>query len=351
MITNMTNRKKNLMQKDLNTKAFDVGFDSDDFCDSEPDVCYPAPTIGRINQAKAFIQNLRKEKSDPEASDYSNIQWIDRDGGIFSPAGKTIRKLPPGYYEVEMSNSIGLYFKKIEINVDQILRFPNSPSDIILDEINKFWERKEIYQKYKFPFKRGMILYGPPGCGKSCCIKLAIKDVLDRKGICINFTYVDFFREGIRVLRQIEPDVPVVVTMEDLDSIIQNNSESLVINILDGVEKMENVLFIATTNYPQRLGDRIISRPSRFDKRIKIDHLNKECREYYLKSLMHIDDVEKIDLEKWVQDTDKFSIAHLKELFISVIILGNEYDATLKELKRMNDRSALESNKSSLGFN
>ena len=93
-----------------------------------------------------------------------------------------------------------------------------------------------------------------------------------------------------------------------------------------------------TTNYPEQLGDRIINRPSRFDKRFFIDFPNKNRRELYFRYI--IGSEEKIaelgvDLARWVEDTEGMNIAHLKELFISVCIQGNEYEESIETLQSM----------------
>jgi SpoVK/Ycf46/Vps4 family AAA+-type ATPase len=118
------------------------------------------------------------------------------------------------------------------------------------------------------------------------------------------------------------------------------------------VDQVEKAVFLATTNYPERLGARILNRPSRFDKRFKIDHPNEESRMLYFRYLvgggLHGDtkkegEVNKkikelgIDLECWVTDTDRFSIAHLKELFIAVVILKDEYEDAIATLGSMKE--------------
>jgi hypothetical protein len=45
----------------------------------------------------------------------------------------------------------------------------------------------------------------------------------------------------------------------------------------------------------------------------------------------------KIDLNKWVKDTDRFSIAHLKELFVAVVILGDDYKEAIETLSSMKE--------------
>lgn len=176
--------------------------------------------------------------------------------------------------------------------------------------------------------------------GKSCTIQLIMRDVVERGGVVIKFTHPSLFIEGIRKFREIQPNTPVVVLMEDVDSILEIYNESEVLNILDGVNQIEKCVFLATTNYPEKLGARIINRPSRFDKRFKIPHPSAESRRIYFEYIIGgAEKVKalKIDLDKWVEDTDEFSIAHLKELFTAVVILGDDYDEAIEALSLMKE--------------
>lgn len=176
--------------------------------------------------------------------------------------------------------------------------------------------------------------------GKSSTIQLIIKDVIERDGIVVKFLNPVLFMEGIRKLREIEKETPVVILMEDIDSILEYYNESEVLNILDGVDEVQKMVFLATTNYPDRLGARIINRPSRFDKRFKIDHPNEESRRIYFEHLIGGKERVKelnIDINRWVKDTKGFSIAHLKELFVAVVILEDDYEQSVKTLKNMKE--------------
>jgi ATP-dependent 26S proteasome regulatory subunit len=124
--------------------------------------------------------------------------------------------------------------------------------------------------------------------------------------------------------------------MEDIDSIIDDYGQSRVINILDGVEKVNNIVFIATTNYADKLPPRIVNRPGRFDKIALIDYLSPVSRQYYFEQVLG-ELVNTIDLQRWVADTDKFSMAHMKELIIGVIIMAYDYDVVIKKLQDMNN--------------
>ena len=278
--------------------------------------------------------NAKEEK----ISNYS--QWSTSDGIHYIPSSKTVEELKPGTYDIKLNNAHGIYFEKVPVVTTGLIRFPDTNSDKIVSEISKFWDNESIFREYNLVHKRGVMLYGPPGSGKSCTIQLVMQDVIERGGIVINFALPSVFLAGMRKFREIQPKTPIVILMEDIDSILENNSESDVLNILDGVNQIDKVVFLATTNYPERLGERIINRPSRFDKRFQIDHPSPESRKMYLEFIMGgVDKIEKlgVNLETWVEDTDNFSLAHMKELFVAVCILGDNYDDAIKTLKSMQD--------------
>lgn len=268
------------------------------------------------------------------------VQWTTGDNKAFFPASKTVKQLIPGAYEIKMCHNAGLFFEKLSIKTEGLLRFPQTNSDKVVQEIQNFWNREKMFKDYQLTYKRGIILWGPPGGGKTSVIQIIMKDVIDRGGIVIKFQHPGLFIDGMRKLREIEKETPVVVLMEDIDSILEIYNGSEVLNVLDGVDDIQKMVFLATTNYPDRLGARIINRPSRFDKRFKIDHPNSESRRIYFKHLIgnaaKIDDL-NVDLDKWVKDTKGFSIAHLKELFVAVVILGDDYNESVETLRNMKE--------------
>lgn len=289
----------------------------------------------------------------------SYVHWTSSDGRIFVPAAPTVQILIPGVYEIDQSSNIGLYFEKIPVRSEGLIRFPDTNSDRVVSEIQKFWDREDVFNSYDLIYKRGILLYGPPGSGKSCTIQLIMEDVVHRDGIVIKLTDPYIFIDGMRVLRQIQPETPVVVILEDIDSILEVYNESDVLNILDGVNEVKKVVFLATTNYPEKLGGRIVNRPSRFDKRFRIGFPSKVSRRLYFEFLIGKGDEEtlrekvkelNLDLDRWVRDTDEMSIAHLKELFIQVVIIGDSYEEAIETLKNMKEDIQNKDHDNEMGF-
>lgn len=324
-----------------------------------------SPLYSQARNKKSMIAKPMHPKSffedDDKEEDYltSYVHWTSSDGRIFVPAAPTINNLTPGVYEINQSSNIGLYFEKIPVRCEGLLRFPDTNSDRVVTEIQKFWERENVFDEYGLTYKRGILLYGPPGSGKSCTIQLIMEDVVGRDGIVIKFTDPDIFIDGMRVLRQIQPHTPVVVIMEDIDSTLELYNESEILNILDGVNEVNKVVFLATTNYPEKLGARIVNRPSRFDKRFRIGYPSDQSRRMYFEHIIAGGDQQrlinkiselKIDLDQWVKDTDGMSIAHLKELFVQVVIIGDSYEESIKTLESMTEVLVDKEYEATMGF-
>lgn len=263
-------------------------------------------------------------------------QWMNLDGSYIGTSNDTAKTMKPGIYDMTIFNQ-QLIFIPVEMRSDELLRFPDTATDKIVAEIQKFWEREDKFRKHELPFKRGVLMYGPPGSGKSCTMRLVADDVVTRGGVVFLYNNPDVFTAGYRIFRTIQPETPLVVMMEDLDAILDRYNETRILNLLDGIEEVDKVVFLASTNYPEKLGPRITNRPSRFDRKFKIAHPSDPARRMYLSSLSKGDD--QVNLEKWSHDTQGMSLAHLKELFIAVVILGNDYMASLTILKGMKEHT------------
>jgi len=226
----------------------------------------------------------------------------------------------------------GIFFKKRTIRNEDLIRFPESGSDRIIEEIESFWDLEGRFKEAGVPYKRGIMMYGPPGSGKSCTLRIMVENLTKRGGIVFDFPSPSLMVDGYELLRQIHPSMPIIVLMEDMDAILQRSSESEVLNLLDGMHGIEKTVFVATTNHPERLGSRVMNRPSRFDKRFFIGMPSEGMRRTYIKSKL---DEDEETVERWVEDTDGFSIAHIKELYVATHILGDDYGSAIETLREM----------------
>lgn len=267
------------------------------------------------------------------------IKGFSKIGDIFVPTTITslVEKLEPGLYETDSNPMRGDYFSKLEVQDKKLFSFDDAVSNIIIKNIDKFWTLEDKYRRYEMPFKRGILMHGPPGCGKSSIISLLVKSLLKSNGVVIKFNDdIDVFKSCMRALREIQPDLPVIVLMEDLNYILEVCDESEILNLLDGIEKFSNhTVYLATTNYFEELPNNIRNRPVRFDLVVEVKPPSAAVRsQYFLSLLMHGDKIP--NLKQWVKDTEGFSFAHLEELFKSVFLFDNDYKQTIARLKQMN---------------
>jgi len=284
-----------------------------------------------------YTRSYRHDEEKPVSN--SPTCWGTLQDEEFTPAFTSVPKVPAGIYEVVWNRQLNQHtLKKQPFKTDELYQLPSYEIMDILKDIQNFWDRRDKYKEYNFVHKRGILMYGEPGCGKSGIIQLIAKQLIENDGIIINIKDqddVDYFMDFISTFRKIEPNRPLIVLLEDIDSIAGENSHSTsrLLNILDGVKQIEDVVYIATTNYPEKLQDRITNRPSRFDRRYKVELPNEEIREAYIRHKLTDEDIENVDIKEWVKRTEGMSLSHLKEVVISTIVMGREFEEVMDNLE------------------
>ncbi|CAB4175388.1 proteasome-activating nucleotidase [uncultured Caudovirales phage] len=281
--------------------------------------------------------------------------WSNLVNDEFAPAYVTIEQVPAGVYEVTFNHSIGSHtLKKQPFKTDELYHLPSPEIIDILKDIKNFWTRADVYRKYNFVHKRGILMYGEPGCGKSGIIQILANMLMELNGIVINIKSqqdIDHFIDFIPTFRKIEPTRPLVVILEDIDALAgeDRHSTSQLLNVLDGVKQIEGVVYIATTNYPEKLQERMTNRPSRFDRRYKIELPSDEIRRAYIINKLNEEDLAQIDIEEWVKRTGGMSLSHLKEVVVSVIVMGRTFEETMSSLEELKKAPKVKENKK-MGF-
>lgn len=262
-----------------------------------------------------------------------HTQWVVLPNGTYAAAGPTVEHLPVGAYCLEATQA-GLFFVVKKILTDTLIDLGNSNSLRVIEGIKLFWKRKQRFIDRGILYKRGILMWGPPGSGKTATLALLVEDLIAQGGIVVLVQHPSLAVQALRHLRKIEPERPLIVVLEDVEEIINAHGEHDLLALLDGEHQTDNVVNIATTNYPELLGARIINRPSRFDEVVKIGMPSAGMREQYLWHLLD-GEVEKHPVAQWVRQTEGMSIAHLKELVVAVTCLEQPYEEVIARLKTM----------------
>lgn len=261
-------------------------------------------------------------------------------GDAFFPVSEVVKELPSGAYRCQSSNR-GPYLERMPIEIDSLLTLPDSAVEALLSEFRKFWTLRPNFASRGFTFKRGLLMWGPPGSGKTSAIwQMTQELVRAHKGVVLFVEEPQLATLCISLLRRIEPDRPMITVLEDLDALVTRYGDHGYLALLDGETQISNVVHVATTNYPEYLDKRFVDRPSRFDTIMFVGMPSAKARQVYLKAKEPALDV--VSLERWVKRTEGYSIAHLREVIIAVKCFNQDEDEVFDRLDKMRS-SRLES--------
>lgn len=227
------------------------------------------------------------------------------------------------HLEIHVVNGEGFPYER-NMSWDDVF-LPEDLKQNIRSTVEGFLASKDLYEKKKIPWKRGILLYGEPGCGKTTTIRSIISNY-DFKPVTVQPSSLTNDETITEAFSYAQEQSPGLLYIEDLDTLLNSTvSVSHFLNLLDGVSSNNGVLVIATANDLSRLNEAVIDRPSRFDRKILVPLPNKDMTIKYLKFWFadSLDDSKYEEIAKQTVDM-KFSYAYLKELY-----LGSAYHAVI----------------------
>ncbi len=187
----------------------------------------------------------------------------------------------------------------------------------------------EIFRRLGIEPPKGILLYGPPGCGKTLLAK-AIANETNAYFIAINGPEImsKYYGESEQRLREIfeeaKKNAPAIIFIDEIDAIAPKRDEVVgeverrvvaqLLALMDGLESRGDVIVIAATNRPNAL-DPALRRPGRFDREIEIPLPDKQGRleilQIHTRNMPLASDV---DLERLAEMTRGFTGADLAAL-------------------------------------
>lgn len=291
---------------------------------------------------KAFRDRSGEEVKPDVLMSGDKTRWVKSGERSYMAVGATQEKLDAGFYDLHMPNPGTVVFQKKTLLTDDLIRPKEGIMEDILEEIETFWTKGDVFKENGFLHRRGYLLHGPPGSGKTALSLLIINDIINRGGVVLNGSYPSILQKAISDFREIEPDRPIICLYEDIDAIIEYQGESDVLAILDGEDQTDKVLNIATTNYPEKLDKRIVNRPRRFDRILRIGMPDESLRRQYLEYKL---DLAPEEMEEWLEKSDGFSFAALSDLIVSTKCFGYSLEEAAARV-----RGTLFSKKDSEGY-
>lgn len=253
-----------------------------------------------------------------------------RDAINWQPGNYSYERLPSGVYDLETPWGAPPYLRRIQFATDSLLELPDDPSTEVLKHIVEFWDKREAFEELGITYKRGIILYGPPGSGKSVTIYRLATMLQRYDAIMLPCRSAGEATVALEIVKRLEPNRKVVVVLEDIDGMISRRGDEDLTYLLDGGTDVSNVLFIATTNYPERIPPRVLNRPSRFDVRIEIGMPSDAARRAYINHI--VGENLLVDIDELTAKTTGLSIAQIKEVIILTQIFENSIDDAIDKV-------------------
>lgn len=238
------------------------------------------------------------------------------------PAG--VDKLPPGAYSGGVDGNGRTYFQGLPIVKDDLI---DSNYTELRTIVTKFWASEDKFKLLGLTYKRGVLVYGRAGCGKTCILNQFVEELIRAGGIAIYGDRGEMYQHLIKEIHAFEPGRKIITITEDIDKKVSGS----MLEYLDGYMSQNNVLNIATTNYLEKLPDTIKNRPSRFDTVLEIKGPGAVVRAAYLKRLF--DRLGVKSEERYVKETEGFTFAELKELFVATQVLDQSFEGQVEKFR------------------
>ena len=237
----------------------------------------------QVTEDRPSFRANGNSKKKMNTTDLKSFNYLENGEVIYSPIKsiKTEKVLDKGVYKVKYlghpENRVALY-KEDEKEEVKIYEFP---AKAYIDSLFKsFFNKdvKEFINKAGFLHKVGLLLHGKEGTGKTTILRYYYNQEIENNDAlvfymdCSNHDTLGLCWSLIENIRKVQ-DNPIVIIFEECDVLITNHCESTLKMILDGNKSIENCIFLATTNYIDKIPDALKNRKSRFKNCLKIGGL------------------------------------------------------------------------------
>ena len=276
-----------------------------------------------------MFPHFNNDMQKPNTSHIKSFQYLEN-GDVKTHIFETIKSsktLDPGFYHL----SYNVMDKEIILKsttCNELLQVYNFTNKELIDKAFESFFSNAVKMKMQslgILHKLGILFHGIEGTGKSTIIKhYAQRLINEHNGIVIYFNEKTNILETwqfVEDLRKIQT-TPIMVIFEEIDLNLSgyNNCEGSLKRIFDGDKSIDNCLFMASTNYFDRIPDAIKNRSSRFKYVLNIENI--QCLETIKSLVTHFigDLFDKNKIEDFSVDLMGETLDNIKHFCIDKIM-------------------------------
>lgn len=226
-------------------------------------------------------------------------------------------------------DTFGRFLKLDSITMDDV---------ILKDEIKKriksgtvdMLANSDTYRKNGLSIKRGILMEGEPGTGKTLLAK-ALANEIKSTFIWVTADDIKYPTDISYIYDMARELAPTVVLFEDIDYIGKTRAgehgsfdkiTGELLNQMDGVQSNDGIITLASSNYPKTLDKALRNRPGRFDIRVRFELPDEDIRKKMIEKFLGDISVTGITISDIVNKTKGYTGAYIKELITASVMLA-----------------------------
>jgi transitional endoplasmic reticulum ATPase len=267
-----------------------------------------------------IVPNLPSSRQSPKYSPKETIT---------ASHGNRLESLKDGHYSADEISPSSYLVDVSGISWDDVIGMEDLKEDLkdVIAFLSPDEEVRQSMEYWGITPQKGMLMFGPPGCGKTLIGK-AIASQCNARFYLINGPEIKnkYVGESVKrlkeVYREAKRNPPSIIFIDEIDAIAVTRESSVIsetgrdivttlLTELDGVKELSGVLTIGATNYPQVI-DQALLRPGRLGKGLRVDLPTEEMRLTILKKGFAKKPIgDDVDLNEIARITQGFSGADI----------------------------------------